>query len=148
VQSAAATSQQFWGGDNYVDLYDFAARVKQKIPALSPQADAVTSAIDAYTLRRARNGYAGGHGVSIYFPTNPSSFYSPNNNAFAVGADWKASESELGAAETAAGTWGQRLVSYIHSTNPNGADVSTPPDPIPAQIAPEPALYLPYVSRN
>jgi hypothetical protein len=83
--------------------------------------------------------------VSIFFPSNLSSFYYAENNDFAAGTDWGNNPPVLRAEDTI--SWGQMLVEYIARVNPNGIDDPTPPEPRPKSV-PTPSLYLPLVVRQ
>jgi probable HAF family extracellular repeat protein len=138
--------------DTYVDLYHLASLIAQNLnayPDIVSAAQAVMSAVDAYILYEADAGSSAStpdnsHGVSIFSPANPSSFYYAENNDFAAGTDWGGNPPFALAADGI--SWGPMLVAYINLTNPNGIDFPTPPEPRP-KIFPVNSIFLPIVTR-
>jgi len=109
-------------------------------------AQAVKTAVSAYVLAERHSPYrADSHGVSIFFPTDSSSFYDPSRYDFAVGATWPGMSRLTGAnfAPDDAG-WGTLLTHYIQ-TFPGGPDVSEPPSPVSPQVPKE--VFLPILIR-
>jgi probable HAF family extracellular repeat protein len=139
--------------DTYVDLYHLSSLIAQNLsayPDIVSAAQAVITAVDAYILYEAHGSTSSynlddSHGVSIFFPSNLSSFYYAENNDFAAGTDWGNNPPLLRAEDTI--SWGQMLVEYIARVNPNGIDDPTPPEPRPKSV-PTPSLYLPLVVRQ
>jgi len=132
----------------YIDLYDFADNIYTNIPdaTIRANAEAVKSQVDTYVLaERHSTRMADAHGVSIFFPTDSSSFYDPSRYDFAVGAVWPgtilSTESEFA---LKAASWGPLLTHYIQ-TFPGGPDVSEPPPPVSPQVPDE--LFLPVLFR-
>jgi hypothetical protein len=139
--------------DTYVDLYDFADLVERNLggeATIVAQAAAAKQAVQNYILYEAHASSAAkkldnSHGVSIFFPATASSFYNPDNYAFAVGADWSAGQARP-ADSSKATTWGSFLVDYFQATQPGGQDDPTPPLPLPKEYETF-ALHLPLVRR-
>ena len=104
------------------------------------------TAVSAYVLSERHSTYqADSHGVSIFFPTDSSSFYDPARYDFAVGAVWPGAAVSVGAESApAAATWGTLLTHYIQSF-PGGPDVSEPPLPVSPQVPKE--IFLPLLLR-
>jgi N-acetylneuraminic acid mutarotase len=147
IQASRLATRRYWW-THYIDLYDFADHIEANITdaAISANAQAVKSAVDAYVqTERHNNRLAGSHGVSIFFPTDSSSFYDPSRYDFAVGAVWPAAVPTPVAkyANQAAG-WGTLLTRYIQ-TFPGGPDVSTPPLPVSPQVLRD--VFLPFLAR-
>ncbi len=89
---------------------------------------------------------ADSHGVSIFFPTDSSSFYNPSRYDFAVGATWPGAVQSPGTEFALdAASWGTLLTHYIQ-TFPGGPDVSEPPAPVSPQVPME--LFLPLLSQS
>jgi len=141
--------------DDYIDLYDFARLVRESFSAgvIQTAAQGVMDAASTYVLtERHRSGATGGatwnlddsHGVSIFFPSTASSFYSASNYDFAVGATWTRATS-LSNTQAATG-WGPMLVSYFQVTQPGGPDNPTQPELLP--LRPGFEVYLPIALRN
>jgi hypothetical protein len=147
IQSARlATIRYYW--TSYIDLYDFADNIYANITdaTIRTNAQAVKSAVSAYVLAERHSSYqADSHGVSIFFPTDSSSFYNPSSYDFAVGAIWPGGMLSPGA-EFALDTtsWGTLLTHYIQ-VYPGGADASEPPAPVSPQVPME--LFLPVIVR-
>jgi len=141
--------------DQYIDLFDFARLIQDQFqdPAIRQSAQAVMDAVIAYAppsygRHATGQGVDNSHGVSIFFPTNRSSFYNVDNYSFAVGAIWipgqqshKAQISE----DPPTVLWGPFLVEYINITNPDGEDNSTPPPLIPKPIIQ--TIHLPIIIK-
>ena len=142
--------------DDYIDLYDFARLAKLHIDdeEIQAAAQAVMDTVAHYIpTDREHHGSAGSwdlddsHGVSVFFPSKASSFYSQTNYDFAVGAAWPAGGSaSLSQTGEPAVAWGPMLVSYFETTQPGGPDDPTPPLPLPRRQ--EPQVYVPLVLRN
>ena len=141
VQAARNASQRYYFRP-YIDLADFAARIRAAISdaGIQASAQAVETAVENYVLaERHSTNNAGSHGVSIFFPSDSSSFYNPSSYDFAVGAAWPG-----GGLAPLEGDWGALLVHYI-TLYPGGPDVSTPPPPVAPQTPWE--LSLPLLWR-
>ncbi len=141
-----ATIQYYWRP--YIDLYDFADNIYANITAteIRGYAQAVKTKVSAYVLsERHQSLRADSHGVSIFFPTDSSSFYNASNYDFASGATWTGMSLPDGMSLTldAAG-WGTLLTSYIE-TFPGGPDVSEPPPPVSPLVPQE--IFLPLLVR-
>jgi len=138
--------------DTYVDLYDPSSLIAHDLstyPDIASAAQAVMTAIDAYILYEAHASSStyyldDSHGVSIFFPDNPSSFYYAENNDFAAGTDW-GNDPPLALA-AAGNSWGPMLVEYIARVNPDGVDDPIPPEPRPKSV-PTQTIYLPIIVR-
>jgi choice-of-anchor C domain-containing protein len=142
--------------DDYRDLYDFATLVKsfyfdaEVISAAQNVIDAVDSfvAFEAHQEPGRAEGVESSHGIAIYFPGRPSSFYSHLNYDFAEGVDWSIFGRQEASALSAFGQgndpvlWGNMLISYVQYANPNGEDIPLPPDPVP------PTVFTHTVSGN
>ncbi len=90
VQMARNATLRFYYRD-YIDLYDFAAKIDANIAdaTISAHAQDVMTKVDAYVLsERHSSTYGASHGVSIFFPTSSSSYYNASNYDFAAGAVW------------------------------------------------------------
>lgn len=143
-------------GDTAIDLYHFADLASLNLLEYGDiviAATAVMSAVDdAVIYERHRSSAStdldNSHGIAIFFPSNPSSFYHPDNYDFAVGANWDDVNAEAeGPTTTAgAGSWGAMLVNYIQQVNPEGTDDPAPPPPLP-KLLPEDSLFLPLIVR-
>ena len=142
--------------DSYIDLYDFARLVKAGFADNNIQqtAQAVMDATTAYiTVERHRSGITGGHtwnldnshGVSVFFPTTASSFYSAGNYDFATGALWPHMTQTSPSQPQAVVEWGPMLVNYFQTTQPGGPDNPIPPQVLPQQILFQ--VYLPVVLK-
>jgi hypothetical protein len=147
IQAARLDTMHFWW-TSYIDLYQFADNIHTRVNDSAIQADAaaVRDALTQFVLADRRHSLMGdAHGVSIFFPTDSSSFYDPASYDFAVGATWPGYSSAPGAdfaVDSAA--WGALLGSYIE-VFPGGPDVSQPPDPVEPQTPKE--IYLPLIAR-
>lgn len=133
---------------SYIDLYDFADNIHANITdtTIRDNAQALKNAVDNYVLAERHNSrQVGTHGVSIFFPTDSSSFYTPTNYDFAVGATWPGLilSPEMVFSGDEAG-WGTLLTHYIQ-VFPGGPDVSEPPPPVSPQVEKE--LFLPICFR-
>jgi len=147
---------QITPSDDYIDLYDFACLVKSRFSGsgIQESAQAVMDAISAYIVaehhrsgaREAFLNLDNSHGVSIFFPSTASSFYSAKNYRFAVGATWPGATSSPGDETRSAVEWGPMLVSYFQLTQPGGPDNPTPPEPVPQWKWHW--VYLPVVIRQ
>jgi hypothetical protein len=142
--------------DEYIDLYDFAARVKNGVSDLVIQnvAQAVMDAVNVYVFAERHDSYVGNyavdgsHGVSIFFPSHRRSFYNGDNFAFAAGTSWPGLLPRSVAADPAV-AWGNMLVAYLEVTQPGGPDDPVPP-PLLAPLLPgnQPSvLFLPQARR-
>ncbi|MHB1355401.1 MAG: clostripain-related cysteine peptidase [Anaerolineae bacterium] len=128
---------------SYIDLYDLADNIYANISdaTIRSHAQAVKNAVSAYLLtERHSSSLDGSHGVSIYFPSDSSSFYNASRYDFVVGATWAGASPEPGkGAVLGASNWGT-LVSHYVLIFPGGPDVSEPPDPVAPQVEKEVAL--------
>lgn len=123
--------------DTYADLYDLANLIAQNLgghPDIVAASQAVMDAVDMAVMYESHastpaTNLDNSHGISIFFPANPSSFYYGENNDFATGTDWGAPLLLTPSGESI--SWGPFLVEYIAQTNPTGSDDATPPEPIP-----------------
>ena len=147
------------GADVYIDLLDFARRMRDASGDLAIQtaAQEVIFAQGQYVLYNFPQSGAwltyfmaltNSNGVSIFFPPTKSSFYNANNYAFAVGATWNLTPAaSLAATEAVSATrWGPLLVSYFQASRPNGPDEPNPPPLVALQVVY--ALRLPIVLRG
>ena len=129
--------------DEYVDLYDFAEKVKTGIPDLTIQnrAQQVMNAVNSYVIPGAEahgsgteiyQNLGGSHGVSIFFPKKNwrRSFYSGDNFDFAADTDWGAWGSQANAATAPQSVvgWGPMLVEHVYQTSPSAPDDPNPPE--------------------
>jgi hypothetical protein len=139
--------------DQYIDLYHFAQLVKANITDndIKTAALAVMTAVDDNFIinehHQTKSGTTVGnsHGVSIFFPATPSSFYNGNNLDFAGDTNWLGSTSSSVTAQAVI-DWGPMLVSYFKVAQPGGADNPTPPKPIARQNESQ-AVYLPIIIK-
>jgi hypothetical protein len=147
VQASRQATIRYWV-TSYIDLVDFADHIYANIPdaAIRADAQAVHDAVGNYVLaERHHANQSGSHGVSIFFPTDSSSFYDPARYDFAVGATWPGVILAPGTqfARDAVG-WGTLLTHYIQ-VFPGGPDVSEPPLPVSPQVPSE--IFLPVLVR-
>ena len=147
VQAARLATQRYWY-TSYIDLYDFASNIYAQITdaTIRANAQAVHSALGSFVLaERHSANLANSHGVSIFFPTNSSSFYDPSRYDFAVGATWPGGGLAPGSAfASESATWGT-LISHYIQTFPGGPDVSQPPDPLAPQVPV--SLFVPLMQK-
>jgi probable HAF family extracellular repeat protein len=138
--------------DTYADLYDLAHLINQNLsayPDIAASAQDVMAAVNAAVIYEAHASTAttnldNSHGLAIFFPGNPSSFYYGENNDFAAGTDWGKPPSLAPAAGGI--SWGPMLVEYISLTNPNGPDDALPPEPIAKDHLFD-FIFLPAITR-
>lgn len=83
------------------------------------------------------------HGLSVFFPSNSSSFYNPGNYDFAVGATWSGSPSLTRPAQEG---WAGMIATYVELLHSDAPDEDAPPEPVP-KLLPSWDLYLPSVNR-
>jgi len=147
IQSSRLATIRYWW-TSYIDLYDFADNIYANITdaTIRTNAQTVKNAVSAYVLTERHSSYqADSHGVTIFFPTDSSSFYNPSSYDFAVGAIWPGVIlSPGGEFALDAASWGTLLTHYIQ-TFPGGPDVSEPPPPVAPQVPME--LFLPVIVR-
>ena len=149
IRDARLATRHYWWSA-YIDLYDFAENIYAYIPdaAIRADASALQTAVSSYVLaeRHSSPSQDGSHGVSVFFPTDSSSFYDPANYDFAVGASWPAAPRppELAFVQNTVG-WGTLLTSYIQ-TFPGGPDVSEPPLPVSPQVPSE--IFIPILIKT
>jgi hypothetical protein len=147
IQTSRLATIRYWW-TSYIDLYDFADHIDANITDATIRADAqaVKSAVGEYVLaERHSTNQADSHGVSIFFPSDSSSFYNPTRYDFAVGATWPGAIFSPGPEFALdAENWGALLTHYIQ-TFPGGPDVSEPPAPVSPQVPEE--LFLPVLIR-
>lgn len=141
--------------DQYIDLYDFAEQVKAGVGDVGIQnaAQGVMDAVTAYIIAERHNSRMfgwfgdydldGSHGVSIFFPSTSSSFYTGLNLSFAAGTTWDGFL--LQGVSEATNAWGPMLVSYFEAAQPGGADDPNLPEPVAKLV--EYRLYLAIVVR-
>lgn len=137
--------------DTYVDLYDLAARLAERLPAfpdIVTACDEVMAAVVSYVATESHASgraydLAGSHGVSVFFPATASSFYSVENYDFADGAIWGGPGA--GRVPSQDTTWGAFLVRYFQATQPGGPDDETPPEPLPKRLPGTHRNYLPLI---
>jgi hypothetical protein len=138
--------------DTYADLYDLVSLIAQNLgghPDIVAGAQAIMDAVDAAVMVESHASTAAtnldnSHGISIFFPANPSTFYYAENNDFAAGTDWGNPLSLASAGEGMA--WGPFLVEYIAQTNPTGPDDSSPPEPVAKEFD-RFVIFLPAIVR-
>jgi hypothetical protein len=156
--------------DTYVDLHNFAFWTALALPGeanIVNKANAVMAAVEDYILYE-RNGslppnttptqptgvdVSNSHGVSIFFPGAPSSFYKASNYDFAAGATWGVpllvpAGEHTSILETPA-SWAGFLSTYIALSQPGAADDPAPEAPI-AKTQLEPttfSIFLPLTSK-
>jgi len=97
VQASRQATIRYWWRP-YIDLYDFADHIEANISdaTIRANAQAVKSAVGEYVLAERHSTHqSGSHGVSIFFPSDSSSFYNPARYDFAVGATWTGRPSPL-----------------------------------------------------
>ena len=152
IQAIRNAIQKLDYGENIIDLYDFARRVKNEFEdsLTKAAAQSVMDAIKGYVIAEGHlsdesfHTFDNVHGVSIWFPKNSSSFYRGQFLQFAEDTQWETpTPTQLGQGGPA---WGSFLVQFIKATNPNGEDISQPPPLLPK----EPIgiyLYLPLILR-
>lgn len=138
--------------DVYIDLFDFAMRIKNRIPddaEIQTTAQGVMDAVAQFVLL---NNYTptapdlqGSRGVSIFFPGKRSSFYQENNFDFADGTIWNNAVAPRAQSSLDGMEWGPMLVSYFEVTQPGGPDDPNLPVPLPLQIPR--VVYLPAIQR-
>jgi hypothetical protein len=136
--------------DEYLDLYDLAARLKQYVPSGTVQAraqevmDAVTggfviaehhqSSIWSGTIGEEYWDLNRSHGVSIYFPPLPSS---PDYNRYVAHQIFRF---------TTASTWDEFLIDYFGAL---GLPPDSSGDPeLPPMLPPQIPIYVPIVIRE
>jgi len=145
IQSARLATIRYWW-TAYIDLYDFADNLALNIPdaGIQANAQALKTALNAYVLAERHSSLqADSHGVSIFFPTDSSSFYNPAMYDFAVGAAWPdAPRPAADRLTPASANWGTLLTHYIQ-VYPGGPDVSTPPAPVAPQSPLD--VFLPFI---
>ena len=65
----ARAAVEYYDDSTFIDLYDFAYRIKSNIPGLTEQADALISAVDEMVFAGGDHSFRpNSHGLSIYFP--------------------------------------------------------------------------------
>jgi len=153
VQAARNAARRYWW-TSYIDLADFAGRIDAGIADALVKADAqaVVAAVEAFVLNEAHcSRNTGSHGVSIFFPTDASSFYDGSRYDFAAGAVWqlRSGDDAFPAAiqaptEGGPAGWGGLLSNYIQAF-PGGPDVSVPPPPVAPQVQEE--VFVPLIVR-
>jgi hypothetical protein len=148
IQASRLGTIHYWQNP-YIDLFDFADNIDASIndATIRFNAQQVKNAVDTYVLaERHSTSQAGSHGVSIFFPTDSSSFYNPSRYDFAVGAAWPGMVPAPGTiTDLDATAWGPLLAHYIQ-TFPGGPDISEPPPPVSPQVTRE--CYVPLVTRQ
>ena len=148
IQTSRLATIRYWW-TFYIDLYDFADQIYANISdaAIRADAEAVKAAVEAYVLaERHSNHQDGSHGVSIFFPTDSSSFYDPVRYDFAVGATWPGDpRSAEPVSALNAASWGT-LISHYIEIFPGGPDMSQPPAPVAPQVVQE--RFMPLVVRG
>ncbi|MFZ2362274.1 MAG: clostripain-related cysteine peptidase [Anaerolineae bacterium] len=169
IAAARTAAQKFDSNDNgvistddeYIDLYDFAVQIRQRIltPDIQSLAQAVMTAVDVFVVDGAevhRSGslrYPGldnGHGVSIFLPRGDfkRSFYSGSSLDFAADATWGVLDG-LTFGETTGPGWGSMLVNYVEQQTPGAPD--NPAPPALAQPVGTPGggmVHMPLIIRN
>jgi hypothetical protein len=147
IRTSRQATIGYWRPD-YIDLYDFANNIYANITdaAIQANAEAVTNEVGGYVLAERHSAYqADSHGVTVFFPTDSSSFYNPSRYDFAVGATWPGASASSGTASAVdAIGWGTLLTHYIQ-TFPGGPDVSAPPPPVSPLTTKD--LFLPLIVR-
>lgn len=145
-------------GDILVDLYHFAQLIRDN-PTVQAEADLLLETQGNLILwDRAWNGYpkdstafmdySNANGISIAFPTSPSSFYNGEWLEFAQGADWSftTNSNETVVFRSGEFYWGPMISEMVRLHNPDGPDQSEPPD----LVAPMSTLkynYLPFIAK-
>jgi hypothetical protein len=147
--------------DEYIDLYDFAVQIRQRIltPDIQSLAQAVMTAVDVFVVDGAevhRSGslrYPGlnnSHGVSIFLPRGDfkRSFYSGSNLDFAADATWGVLDG-LTFGETTGPGWGSMLVNYVEQQTPGAPDNPAPPALAePVSTPGGGVVHMPLIIRN
>ncbi len=128
---------------SYIDLFDFAEIIQSEFtdPAIQNSAQSVMTLIDDEYIVYNRSSFADAHGVSIFFPDNPSSYYNGVLYDFASGTDWGAKS--IRAKEIL--VWGNLLVNIFGVVDPDAEDDPTPPDPVSKAIFY--SIFLPAIQR-
>lgn len=137
--------------DTSIDLRHFADLVSVRLidyGEIVIAATAVMSALDDAVVHQRHDSdgdtaLSNSGGISIFFPANPSSFYTADVYDFAVGANWDDIRTMNGG-DT--GTWGSMLVAYVRQVNSEGPDDPEPPPPV-SKPWPESRLFLPLLLR-
>jgi hypothetical protein len=143
--------------DTYADLYDLARLIQQNLAGYAEivaAAEVVMAGVDTAVIYKSHastpnTDLDNSHGLSIFFPANPSSFYYGANNDFAAGTHWGNHPLHMMSGESVSEegiAWGPLLVAYIAQTNPDGPDDATPPEPV-AKAFDFNAIFLPLISR-
>lgn len=115
IRGARRQTQQFQA--HYVDLYDLSEKLAQAIPTgpVPQAARGVMDAIDDVVLAEGHGSYwPGAHGITVYFPSQPSgwdSAYDGSNNHLTF---------------TAATRWDEFLVAYLALSGICDPDVHEP----------------------
>lgn len=147
--------------DDLIDLYHFSSLVEAHIAdtGIDQAAQALTAglenlivysdAVSGTVTVHGTNHYwklNDSHGVSIFFPNDPSSYYVGSWLDFALGTNWSTPSLGTSPDEPTDISWGPMLVKFIQQTNPTGADNPTPPDllPMPGEVN---TVHLPVVVR-
>ncbi len=165
VSSAREATQKFdsnWdyllnSQDQYVDLYDFASQISNRIsdPTIQSEAQTVMNATNGYVINNVRlsGKYKGNawnlnnsHGVSVFFPPNASSFYNATRYDFAVGAVWPGHAPTRRQPTQNVVNWGPMLVSYFQITQPGGPDTPNPPN-LAAPLSNSSSIFLPFIRK-
>lgn len=150
--------------DDYVDLYDFASRLRQA----TGQSSVAAAALDlenatqqivggnsyarsgAWLPNTPQNDHSRAHGISIFWPSQRRSFLNMNWSSWADGvSSWLPRSAdglvENGPMDEATNAWMQSLIDFTNQTNPT--DNPNPPSPIAVNIDYPFSMYLPSVSR-
>jgi hypothetical protein len=124
-------------GDILADLYH-SAELIQHLQDVQPEVDLLLSTKDDFVIYEKNwppntGPYSKSNGVSIAFPTKPSSFYDGEWIEFAQGADWSfVSNSSTDKLSRDSGFyWGPMVSDLVMTYNPDGPDQSEPPDLVP-----------------
>ncbi len=86
IRDARSSTQDFYDA-NFVDLYDFAAQVRQRVsePGIQAAAAQVMNAVTGAVIAENHGSYwPGAHGISVYFPGSKERFDSKYNGD----SDW------------------------------------------------------------
>jgi hypothetical protein len=145
--------------DEYVDIWDFAFLVQTAIddPGVDQAAQTLMDAVDGYILyNRNASGtvgsnfwdHANAHGVSIFFPKRPRSFYNAANFTFLRDSQ----SATAGRGTLSEVNWNAFLDTFVAAAYPDATDDPNPPPLVPrldiSEIPDGPAqqqIHLPLI---
>ncbi len=120
-------------GDILVDLYHIADIIKHIQPVKLEAEQLLATKNNLIVFEKnwstSTRDYTNSNGITIAFPTKPTSFYSGDWVEFAQGADWSSLTSSSINQLSREGSfyWGPMISEFVMTFNPNELDQSTPP---------------------